>query len=107
MSGVTLAAGAVVSTGAHARRRQVPITIRGTNAGMEERVRDMAAVAEELRVVRSARRRFLHLWAIERAMIDPMVERLAADLAASTSEPVAHQPSALPLEPLDRSADKP
>jgi hypothetical protein len=69
-------------------------------------VRDMAAVAEELRVVRSATRRFLQLWAIERAMIDPMVERLAADLAAATSASVAHRPS-LPLEPLDRAADKP
>jgi hypothetical protein len=67
----------------------------------------MAAVAEELRVVRSAQRRFLHLWAIERAMIDPMVERLAADLADATSESVAHRPSPLPLEPLGRPADKP
>ena len=70
-------------------------------------MRDMAAVAEELRVVRSARRRFLHLWAIERAMIDPLVDRLAADLAATTSESIAYQRSPLPLEPLDRPADKP
>jgi hypothetical protein len=32
--------------------------------GEEERVSDMAAVAERLRLVRAARRKFLRLWAI-------------------------------------------
>ena len=42
---------------------------------------DMAAVAERLRMVRAARRRFLKLWAIEQAMVEPLLDRLAADLA--------------------------
>ena len=41
---------------------------------------DIAAVAERLRLVRGARRKFLRLWAIDRSMIDPMVDRLAVDL---------------------------
>jgi hypothetical protein len=39
-------------------------------------VRDMAAVAERLRMVRRARRKFLRLWTIERAMVDPLLDRL-------------------------------
>jgi len=41
---------------------------------------DLAGIAERLRVVKLARRRFLRLWNIERAFIDPLVERVAADL---------------------------
>ena len=70
-------------------------------------MRDMAAVAEQLRVVRSAGRRFFRLWAIERAMVDPMVERLAADLAAAPSESAAHRSLPVRLEPSDRPADNP
>jgi len=39
-------------------------------------VRDMAAVAERLRMVRRARRKFLQLWTIERAMVDPLLDHL-------------------------------
>jgi hypothetical protein len=49
--------------------------------GKEDRVRDMAAVAERLRTAREARRKFLRLWAIEQAMVEPLVDRVAADLA--------------------------
>ena len=42
---------------------------------------DMAAVAERLRLVRAARRKFLKMWAIEQAMVEPLLDRLAADLA--------------------------
>jgi hypothetical protein len=45
---------------------------------------DIAAVAERLRLVRGARRKFLRLWAIDRSVIDPLVDRLAVDLADST-----------------------
>ena len=41
---------------------------------------DIAAVAERLRLVRGARGKFLRLWAIDRSMIDPLVDRLAMDL---------------------------
>jgi len=41
---------------------------------------DIAAVAERLRLVRGARGKFLRLWAIDRSMIDPLVDRLALDL---------------------------
>ena len=43
---------------------------------------DLAGIAERLRVVKLARRRFLRLWNIERAFIDPLVERVAAELDA-------------------------
>ena len=42
---------------------------------------DMAAVAERLRLVRAARRRFLRMWAIDEALVGPLLDRLAADLA--------------------------
>ena len=41
---------------------------------------DLATVAERLRMVRQARRKFLRLWAIDRSLVDPLVDRLAADL---------------------------
>lgn len=44
---------------------------------------DVAAVAERLRLVRQARRKFLRLWAIDQGLIDPLVDRLAADLETS------------------------
>jgi hypothetical protein len=49
----------------------------------EDGVRDMAAVAERLRLVRAARRKFLRLWAIEQAMVEPLLDRVAADLGAT------------------------
>ena len=52
-------------------------------------VGDMAAVAERLRLVREARRRFLKMWAIDRTMVDPLVDRLAADLANDGHQPEA------------------
>ena len=48
---------------------------------------DMAAVAERLRLVRAARRKFLKMWAIEQAMVEPLLDRLAADLAPLGPEP--------------------
>ena len=53
-------------------------------SGEEERVGDVAAVAERLRLVRAARRKFLRLWAIEQALVGPLIDRVAEDL-----EPVA------------------
>jgi hypothetical protein len=41
----------------------------------------MAAVAERLRLVRAARRKFLKLWAIDQALVEPLIDRLAADIA--------------------------
>jgi hypothetical protein len=41
---------------------------------------DLAGIAERLRVVKLAQRRFLRLWDIERALIDPLIERVAAEL---------------------------
>jgi hypothetical protein len=59
--------------------------------GEEDCVRDMAAVAERLRLVRAARRKFLRLGAIEQAMVEPLLDRLAADLGAAGDGP-APQP---------------
>ena len=41
---------------------------------------DVAAVAERLRLVRAARRKFLRLWAIEQAMVEPLLDRVEQDL---------------------------
>ena len=46
-------------------------------------MRDLAEVAERLRLVRRARRKFLKLWAIDQALVEPAVDRLAADLTAA------------------------
>ena len=54
---------------------------------------DMAAVAERLRLVRAARRKFLKMWAIEQAMVEPLLDRLAADLA-----PIDPAPADTPAE---------
>ena len=50
-------------------------------------MRDMAEVAERLRLVRKASRRFLRLWAVDQAMVEPLVDRLADDLERSGGEP--------------------
>jgi hypothetical protein len=55
-------------------------------------VRDLAEVAERLRLVRQARRKFLKMWAIDQALVEPLVDRLAADLAgADLSDPPAFE----------------
>jgi hypothetical protein len=46
-------------------------------------VRDLAEVAERLRLVRRARRKFLKMWAIDQALVEPLVDRLAADLTGA------------------------
>jgi len=47
-------------------------------------VGDVAAVAERLRLVRAARRRFLRLWAIEQALLDPLIDRVVEELGPAT-----------------------
>jgi hypothetical protein len=65
-------------------------------------VRDMADVAERLRLVRRASRRFLRLWAVDQAMVEPLLDRLADDLASA--EPAARGP--LPLHEGGAAADR-
>lgn len=46
-------------------------------------MRDLSAVAEQLRAVRAAEQRFLRLWAmeaVEQAIVLPGLDRVAADL---------------------------
>jgi hypothetical protein len=62
---------------------------------VRESVREIAAVAERLRTVRAARHKFLRLWAIDQAMVEPLVDRIARDLAqdgAGTGPDPAHGP---------------
>ena len=49
--------------------------------GEEDGVGSMAAVAERLRLVRAARRKFLRMWAIDQALVEPLLDRVAVDLA--------------------------
>jgi hypothetical protein len=51
---------------------------------------DIVSVAERLRLVRGARGKFLRLWAIDRSMIDPLVDRLALDLMDTS---ISHPPA--------------
>ena len=69
-------------------------------------MRDMAAVAERLRLVRGARHKFLRLHAIEQAMVEPLVDRLAADLAA-VGESAADVATPAPLDDPPTPAEKP
>jgi hypothetical protein len=52
-------------------------------------MRDLAAVAVKLREVRVAKRKFLRLAAIEQSMVTPMLDRLAADVAADDGDGAA------------------
>ena len=63
---------------------------------------DLATVAERLRMVRQARRKFLKMWAIDRSLVDPLVDRLAADLGTLPDA----QPAAASPEP-EPEADEP
>jgi len=60
----------------------VPITFK---RGKEQDVGDIAAVAERLWLVRRARRKFLRLWEIDRSLIEPLVDQVAADLDSATA----------------------
>jgi hypothetical protein len=48
-------------------------------------VRDISAVVQQLRAVRTAERNFMGLWAVEQAIILPALDRVAADVAAISS----------------------
>ena len=70
---------------------------------------DMAAVAERLRMVRAARRRFLRMWAIDQELVTPLLDRLAADLAPvdPADDPAATPgPAAGPVHDDPAGADK-
>ena len=69
-------------------------------------VSDMAAVAERLRLVRAARRRFLRMWTIDRTMVDPLVDRLAADLSDGTDSMKAGDGVTAPPHPEAPLADE-
>lgn len=43
-------------------------------------MRDLSVVMESLRLVQRARRRFTELWALEKDVINPMLDRMADDL---------------------------
>jgi hypothetical protein len=43
-------------------------------------MRELSNVAETLRTVQKARRRFLELWQLEKDCIEPMLDRMAEDL---------------------------
>ena len=53
---------------------------------------DLAGVAERLRAVKAAQRRFLRLWGIEQAMINPLLDRMAADVAKADESPLPDLP---------------
>jgi hypothetical protein len=70
-------------------------------------VRDMAEVAQRLRLVRGARRKFLRLWAVDQAILEPLLERVERDLqtAGSSQDRCSSAPG--PLPPPPHPADKP
>ena len=43
-------------------------------------MRDLSSVVEGLRLVQQARKRFLELWALEKDVIIPLLDRMADDL---------------------------
>lgn len=59
---------------------------------------DMAAVAERLRLVRAARRKFLRMWAIDQALVTPLLDRLADELAPELAP--AEGPAGDAVEPV-------
>ena len=69
-------------------------------------MQDLAAVSQRLRVVRTACRRFLEMHAMEVTVIEPALDRVAADLEADLGldETTTDGPS-LPLNGEDGPAD--
>ena len=67
---------------------------------------DMAAVAERLRLVRAARRKFLRMWAIDQALLTPLLDRLAEDLAPAADSPVDGADAIGPVHDDPPGADK-
>jgi hypothetical protein len=55
---------------------------------------DLADVAQRLRIVREAHRRFLKLYAMEVAVIEPALDRVAEDVMASDPDSDAWFPPA-------------
>ena len=49
-------------------------------------VRELGNVVEALQTVQHARKRFLELWSVEKDYINPMLDRMADDLARVTSD---------------------
>jgi hypothetical protein len=49
-------------------------------------VRELGNVVETLRLVQASRKRFLELWSVEKDYINPMLDRMADDLARVTSD---------------------
>lgn len=54
-------------------------------------MRDLCEVAEQIRAVRQAQRKFLELWAMEQAVVHPGLDRMAADVEkiCSGARPIA------------------
>ena len=46
-------------------------------------MRDITAVAEQLRLARQARKKFMSLWTLEQNLIHPGLDRMAADVEAA------------------------
>ena len=53
----------------------------------EDVTTDLSGVAERLRAVLEARRYFLRMWAIDRDLIDPAIDRVARDLEQAGPPP--------------------
>jgi predicted component of type VI protein secretion system len=49
-------------------------------------MRDLSAVARQLRATRRAQLKFLGLWAVEQALVLPALDRVAADVAGNDRE---------------------
>lgn len=65
-------------------------------------MRDMVAVAERLRLVRRARKKFLRMWAIDQALVVQLLERVAQHLASTEPEPINSGPLHDPAPPADK-----
>lgn len=70
-------------------------------------MQDLAAVSQRLRVVRTACRRFLEMHAMEVTVIEPALDRVAADLEADLDldETTTTDGPSLPLNGEDGPAD--
>ena len=68
-------------------------------------MRDLSTVVDQLRTVRAAQRKFLGMWAVEEAVIQPALDRMAADLASALAQGCAN--GLWPLDGLAPLADEP
>ena len=63
-------------------------------------MRELSGIADKLRLVQQAKRRFIELWAVEDSYVNPMLDRMADELLETLA------PDGAAEDPADSSRDE-